>query len=412
MNFSRRRLLQSTGGTAVSVNLLTAAGQTAPKTSADREYWVYLAERISEPVLTALAARKLKAKMPIEAPHGNAEERAQYTHLEACGRLLAGIAPWLESGSGAPAELALLTRYREKARLAIAAAVDPASPDFMNFTHGQQPLVDSAYLTLAVLRAPGQLWEQLDKKVRMQLGEALRSTRIIKPGFNNWLLFSATIEAFLCFAGEQWDSMRVDYAIRQHEEWYKGDGAYGDGPPFHWDYYNSFVVQPMLLQVFESVARSSNAWAHLQPTFIERAKRHAAIEERLISPEGSFPSMGRSTAYRFGAFHLLANMALRKELPPGVSPEQVRCGLTAVLRRVAEAPSTFDKQGWLTVGFYGHQPAIAESYISTGSLYLCAAVFLPLGLPATDSFWQNPPQPWTAKKIWGGIDMQPDHAIA
>ena len=58
------------------------------------------------------------------------------------------------------------------------------------------------------------------------------STRVIRPGFNNWLLFSATIEAFLALAGEQWDPMRVDYAVRQHGEWYKGDGVYGDGPQF------------------------------------------------------------------------------------------------------------------------------------------------------------------------------------
>ncbi len=26
--------------------------------------------------------------------------------------------------------------------------------------------------------------------------------------------------------------MRIDYAVRQHEQWYKGDGTYGDGPDF------------------------------------------------------------------------------------------------------------------------------------------------------------------------------------
>ncbi len=96
-----------------------------------------------------------------------------------------------------------------------------------------------------------------------------------------------------------------------------------------------------------------------------RARRYAAIQERLIGPEGTFPPIGRSLCYRFGAFHLLAEMALRQQLPEGISPEQVRSGLTAVMRRMVDAPGTFDDHGWLTVGFYGHQPSIAESYIST-----------------------------------------------
>jgi hypothetical protein len=131
----------------------------------------------------------------------------------------------------------------------------------------------------------------------------------------------------------------------------------------------------------------------------------------LISPEGTFPAIGRSLAYRFGAFHLLATMALRKELPDGIAPEQVRCALSAVIRRMIEAPGTFDEHGWLRVGFCGHQPAIAEPYISTGSLYLCSTAFAPLGLPSTDDFWSGPPKAWTAQKVWSGQDVPADHAI-
>jgi hypothetical protein len=367
--------------------------------------------RIADPVLAALSERKLKATMPVEAPHGNAEDRKQYTYLEALGRLLCGMSSWLESGEDQSHEGELRQQYAELARRSIAAAVDPASPDFMNFNHGSQPVVDAAFLALAVLRAPVELWEKLDARTKQQLIAALRSSRVIRPGFNNWLLFSATVEAFFCRAGEPWDAMRVDYAIRQHEEWYKGDGIYGDGPPFHWDYYNSFVIQPMLLAVVEAVSKSSKAWEPLYPAIVTRAMRYAAIEERLISPEGTFPAVGRSLAYRFGVFHHLANMALRRQLPENVAPEQVRAGLSAVLHRMLEAPGTFDPDGWLTVGFCGHQPAIAESYISTGSLYLCSAGFLPLGLPAVDPFWSKPTQPWTQKKIWNGENTRPDHGI-
>jgi len=104
-------------------------------------------------------------------------------------------------------------------------------------------------------------------------------------------------------------------------------------------------------------------------------------------------------------------MALRRQLPESVSPEQVRCALTAVMRRMIEAPGTFDEQGWLTLGFCGHQPSIAEDYISTGSSYLCSVAWLPLGLPPDDPFWKNPPKPWTQQKIWSGKDVPLDGAL-
>ena len=395
----------------VAVSAITAATPLVASPLSDREYWLAVLTRIANPVLTALSQKQLKATMPVETSHNTVADRAQYTYLEALGRLLAGIAPWLESGESSGSEGDLRQRYSDLARQSISAAVDPSSPDYLNFSKGQQPVVDAAFLALAVLRAPTELWKNLDASTKQRLIDALRSSRVIKPGFNNWLLFSATVEAFLCLVGEAWDQMRVDYAIRQHEEWYKGDGFYGDGPQFHWDYYNSFVIHPMLLEVVETVSKQSKSWESFLSPILARSQRYAAIQERLIAPDASYPAIGRSLAYRFGAFHLLALMAQRKQLPDTVKPEQVRAALTAVIRRMIEAPGTFDPHDWLTIGFCGHQPSVGESYISTGSLYLCSVGLLPLGLPSSDPFWSCPPQPWTSQKIWTGQDIPADHAL-
>jgi hypothetical protein len=281
----------------------------------------------------------------------------------------------------------------------------------MNFTKGGQPVVDAAFLAHGLLRAPRQLKDQLPAPVRQNLVQALQSTRIIKPGYNNWLLFSAMVEATLLELGESWDAMRVDYAVREHLNWYKGDGVYGDGPEFHFDYYNSFVIHPMLLDVVRVVSQKGGGYKQEYPLLVERAKRYADIQERLISPEGTFPVIGRSMAYRFGAFQLLAQMALTRQLPEQLPPAQVRSGLSAVIRRVMAAPGNFDKQGWLTIGFAGHQPGIGETYISTGSLYLCTTGLLPLGLPASDPFWSAPAADWTQKKIWSGQNIPADKAL-
>ena len=186
---------------------------------------------------------------------------------------------------------------------------------------------------------------------------------------------------------------------------------YGDGPNFHWDYYNSFVIQPMLLDVVRVFLPRVAACQGLYPKVLARARRYADIQERLISPEGTFSPIGRFCPYRAGVFQLLGQIALMKELPPHIKPSQVRSAMSAVMARQMSAPGTFDEHGWLRIGFAGHQPAIGEPYISTGSCYLCTTGFLPLGLPPEDAFWADPPAHWTAKRFSAGEDLPADHAI-
>ena len=397
-------------GAVGSVAARARAGRQQGGAGAERPYWLGVLGRLSEPVLSNLAEQRLKERMPVEAVQGQAADRRNYTHLEAFGRLLAGISPWLELDAAAGEEGRLRQRYAELARRSLDAATDPRSRDFMNFTKGGQPVVDAAFLAQALLRAPRELWQKSDARVRANVVAALKATRVIKPYYSNWLLFSAIIEAALATFGEEWDQMRVDYAVRQHEQWYKGDGAYGDGPEFHWDYYNSFVIQPMLIDTLAAVSKKTPGWDEFYKRALPRARRYAAVQERMISPEGTFPPLGRSITYRFGAFHLLAQMSLMRQLPPELTPAQVRGALGAVIRRSVEAPGTFDREGWLTIGLCGHQPQLAERYISTGSLYLCAVGLLPLGLPPEEEFWAGATADWTAKKLWSGQDMKPDHA--
>lgn len=381
-----------------------------PTGAEDRAYWVSVMARLADPVLSALALGRLTERMPVEAKPGTEADRRRVTHLEAFGRLMAGMAPWLEVELSAGDEATAQRRFVALAQQGLEAATNPASADRMNFDKGSQPLVDAAFLAHAIVRAPRVLWRDLPPTTRANLVAALRATRVIRPGPNNWLLFSAMVEVALAMMGEPWDQMRVDYALRQHEQWFVGDGMYGDGPEFHWDYYNSFVIQPMLLDVLGTVGDRVPAWAAMVAPVRQRARRHAAIQERLISPEGTLPPIGRSLAYRVGALQLLGQVALRRELPADVAPAQVRSGMTAVMRRMIEAPGTFTREGWLTIGLAGHQPGLGESYISTGSLYLAATGLLPLGLPPADPFWSGPSMPWTARRVYAGEDVSADKA--
>lgn len=386
----------------------TAGGQTGP--GDDRGYWVSVLDKIAAPVLENLARRELKQRMPVESRPG--AQREGYAHLEAFGRLLAGLAPWLGATGLGAAELVLQKKNLAWAQSSLAAATDPKSPDFLNFSDGGQALVDTAFLAQGLLRAPQVLWEPLEPRVRRQVIAALKASRnIATPDRNNWVMFAATVEAALLKFGEATEAERLEDCVRKMLGWYQGDGAYGDGEYFHFDYYNSYVIHPMLLEVLEVLQNQDARFQPARALVRERARRYAEVQERLIAPDGTFPSLGRSIAYRFGAFQLLAQTAWRRDLPADVPPAQVRCALTAVIRRMIEAPGTFDADGWLRIGFCGHQPSLGETYISTGSLYLCAAGLLPLGLAPADEFWSGAPARWTSQKLWAGENLPADHAL-
>ena len=373
-----------------------------------RKEWLESMLRIVSPVFDALEKEELHKTMPLDFH----EERSEYAPLEAFGRSMLGLAPWLEAEGLEEEEEKLQAVWRKKALCCLDAATDPESADFMNFTTGGQPLVDTAFLCHALVRAPKQLAGSLTERVRHHLAQALRSSRTIMAGSTNWLFFSAMVEAGLYLLGEKdYDKMRIAYALRSFEGWYKGDGVYGDGEVFHWDYYNSFVIQPMYVDLLELFGDSAEEYRILKEKVTARASRYASVLERMIAPDGSYPVIGRSICYRFGAFQMLAQAALQHRLEKGLMPAGVRCALTAVLRRCLENGDMFDENGWLRPGVYGFQPELAEGYINVGSLYLCSAVFLPLGLPAEDPFWTGEDEDWSGRKVWSGGHIVIDHAL-
>ncbi len=390
----------------------TGFAQKKQPANNNRTIWLQHMDKVARPVLSNLAADQLKEKMPValSAKIDNKASREKVAYLEAFGRVMSGIGPWLNLEGGAKEEVALRNQYRKWALKAVENAVNPAAKDYMVWKGGQ-PLVDASFLALGLIKCPW-LWEHLDPGVQQQVVAAFKDTREMVPVYTNWILFTGMIEAFFAKYGLEYDAVRIEFGVREFSEhWYVGDGMYSDGMSFAMDYYNSYVIQPYLATILEVAAEKNNRYKNYAPKFDMISKRYAEIQERLINTDGSFPVIGRSIAYRGGAFHHLADMAMRKQLPESLKPAQVRGALSAVNQKTLEAPSAFTKEGWLNIGLYGYQPDAADFYITTGSLYLCATIFLPLGLPETDPFWSAPAEPWTAVKAWTGQDFPADHAL-
>jgi hypothetical protein len=382
----------------------------------DRAYMAGLLEKIASPVLSAMSKGELKKTFPLElSPTWDGRESG-VAYLECFGRMISGLSPWLALPEDATAEGKVRKRLTEQALQSYVHAVDPASPDYLLWRGHGQALVDSAYFTQALLRAPKALWEPLDATTKKRIVEEIKGLRRVNPPFINWLLFAAMNEAFLLQIGEEADPMRLNTAVRMIDEWYVGDGWIKDGATFHFDYYGSFVMHPMMIQVLEVMeAHKAPFWkddlTKWRELAVKRAQRYSEHLERFVSPEGTFPPFGRSLTYRTAVFQPLAMLALRKQLPAKLSEGQVRSALVAAHKAVFSQPSNFTKDSFLTIGFAGHNPALGDWYSNNGSMYITSEGFLALGLPASDSYWTAPAQAWTQQLAFSGQPFQKDYAV-
>ncbi|MCD8182609.1 MAG: DUF2264 domain-containing protein [Bacteroides sp.] len=381
----------------------------------DRELWCSVMYQMAAPVLSNMSEGKLRENMMLElSPTWDGRDK-QVAYMEYFGRLMAGLAPWLSLPDDDTAEGAQRKQLREWALKSYAQAVDPESEDYLLWRSETQTLVDAAFLAESFLRGYDVLWMPLDSLTKQRYIAEFTQMRRIDPYYNNWMLFSLTIECFLQRAGAKSDTYRISSTLRQIEKWYVGDGWYSDGPDYSFDYYNSFVIQPMYVECLEVATNGGKRRVRTAPACnFERAQkrmqRFGVILERLISPEGTFPVFGRSITYRTGALQPLALLAWRGWLPEELPNGQVRAAMTAVIKRMFGKPRNFNEKGFLVLGFNGSQPKISDYYTNNGSLYLTSLGFLPLGLPADHPFWTDAPQPWTSKKAWEGEDFPRGHA--
>lgn len=377
----------------------------------DRELWVKYLYKISYPVIHNLAEGTLCANMPLEVGLDYGGNVKEVTYLEAVGRMLAGVAPWLALPDDDTQEGVLRKKLKAEVWQGLTKAVDPEQPDYLNFKKQHQPIVDAAYLAHAFLRAPKALWEPLDEVTKKRYVKEFQSLRNRSGAYNNWLLFSGITETFLAKIGEQDDPARINFARNKLKEWYVGDGWYSDGAKFSMDYYNDYVIHPMLVDMLGALVEINRVDSKEYDQALQRMIRHSEFSERIIAPDGTYPVFGRSVTYRTATFQSLAQVALMKKLPAHILPAQVRCALTKVFSNLYEGDQNFDANGWLVLGFNGHQPEMADYYSSTGSMYMATLGFLTLGLPADDPFWTDASADWTSKKAWNGEKTKRDYKV-
>lgn len=404
--------------TLAALLLLTTAASAKKKArqpQTDREYWVEVAYKLAQPVLENMARGELQQNMMVEVSPTWDGRNKKVTYMECFGRLMAGIAPWLTLPDDNTAEGQQRRQLREWALQSYKNAVDPSSPDYLLWRKEGQTLVDAAYIAESLIRGYNALWKPLDEQTKQRYITEFTQLRRVDPPYTNWLLFSSTIESFLAKVGAPHDNYRISMAVRKTEEWYVGDGWYSDGQgTFAFDYYSSYVFHAMYLETLQNMIDArQGGWGidykRFRQRALRRAQKHAVVLERFISPEGTFPVFGRSIPYRMATMQPLALMAWYQTLPAELSNGQVRRALTKVMHRMYDHQNNFNEGGFLTIGFCGSQPGVADWYTNNGSLYMTSLSLMPLGLPADHPFWTDAEQPTTQEKAWGGQPFPKDH---
>lgn len=387
---------------------MQAKKKTVEKT--DRQVWADLCYKISQPVLENMSKGNFQKDFPLELSPTWDGRDTKVAYLETFARLMAGISPWLALPDDGTPEGKQRKQLHEWAIQAYKNAVDPNSPDKITWlTNTSQPLCDASYLVESFMRAPEATWGQLDELTKKRYIDGLKSLRTIRPAYNNWLLFRAMVEVFFMSIGEDVDEYALSVGLQKMSEWYLSDGWYSDGPEYAMDYYNSYVMHPMMVEVVEMCKKHKFSTPISLDLAVKRMNRFNTILERFISPEGAYPAVGRSVIYRMGAFQTLAMSAWKYGLPKDLTNGSVRSALTCVMKRMFAVDGNFDDKGYLRLGFAGHQPNLANYYSNSGSLYMTSLVFMPLGLPADHPFWTAPAEPWTSQKAWSGQEFPEDY---
>ncbi len=380
----------------------TLSAQTTTTGAEDRQYTIEMMQRLVDPVYIPLSKNELKLTMP-RRDWETLEKEFHTTYLQAFGRSLSGLGPWLSLGVDDTPEGQLRKYYGDLARQCLINATDPASPDYMFSKYTIQRIVHVAYLAYPLLMIPEILWDPLTDEQKENVINALKTHRQFKlTWYNNWTLFCSTLECAIWKLTGECDMDSIDLAIEKHKEWYLGDGMYGDGNSFHWDYYNSYVIQPLLLETLLVCEEMGLEHAKYLPKALSHANKYAEVLEHLISPEGTFPVIGRSSTYRIAAFQHIGYLGTRFGLPETLSPGATRAALTAVIKNMMEAPGTFAEDGFLNAGLVGQQESARDAYNFTGALYMCTMGLSHLGIPADDPFWTEPAGKWFQQRVWSG----------
>jgi len=346
-----------------------------------RSYWDSILSKIVTPVIEGFKKEGFKNHFLHHTEYSPLIEQNRnkdWAFMELFTRTLVSIAP--------------IDKYFDDAVIMVKNAFNPEHSNYITWLkntdrrNAHQSMVEAAYLCQSFLISP-KLWNSVDKEPILK---TLKNILMLQPCKNNWILFETLIILFLKKNGIFTNKMKkLKDNLDTFEKWYRGDSWYSDGETFAMNYYNSFVIYPMLYEIYRILGNTKE--------IEKRMIIHADFLEKLITKDGEYPIFGRSSPYRLAAFNTLA---LAAYIGAADNYGQIKNGLTKVIAKLFDGNQNFTELGFLKLGINGSQKEYANCYTNTGSLYITCIPFMLLGLPEEHPFWKAELVKNTQEKIF------------
>ncbi|MFE6228869.1 MULTISPECIES: DUF2264 domain-containing protein [unclassified Streptomyces] len=255
-----------------------------------------------------------------------------------------------------------------------------------------QAIVEAASVALALRLTRPWLWDRLGDRARERVADWLLPALGPSPVDNNWWLFGLTVAGFLQDVGVATDraAATIDRSLARVEDWYLGDGWYGDGDNRAFDHYNAWALH--FYPVLHAHLAGDRA---LLARYGPRLRAHLADHAHLFDANGAPVPYGRSLIYRFAAAAApwLGTLTGHTPLTPGAT----RRLASGTLRYFLDRGAT-DARGLLTLGWHGPHPPLVQAYSGPGSPYWAAKGFLGLLLPPGHPAWTATEEPLPAER--------------
>jgi hypothetical protein len=385
-----------------------------------RDQWLSILLQIINPVINSFVNKNIKFIFPIHhsahlIENDKRRNQTEIVFIELFSRTLLGVSILFQN------EESINKDNLNDLFQNVLFMINTTFSGYLDFYHSSidhQLIVEMANCALAFIRAP-YLWNSLHYLIKNNILKIMyHSITKFKTHMNNWLLFEAIIEIFLYKNQKIKILNKTLFNLQIIESYYIGDGWYKDGPLFHMDFYNSYVILPFLITIYQELhllnyKNNGILYKNLYNKTLLKIQRQSEFLERLISQDGSFPIFGRSGVYRTAIFHALVTTTYISGLPNSLSYGQVRTGLNAVIENMFqnEKIKIVDEHGFLTFGFSGFQPEMADEYSNSGSIYFALLIFMPLGLNENHIFWNSSSEDWSQKKMYNGNSINKDKSI-
>lgn len=271
---------------------------------------------------------------------------------------------------------------------ALDAGTAPDSPErWPELTDHGQPSVEATAIVLALHWSRPWIWNTLPRRVQDNVAMWLAGARHSYGADNNHVLFSATIQAFLCSVGYAYDAFEIEGALARIEDWYVGDGWYSDGVGRRFDHYNAWTFHLYPFFIFELLDEPDGTGR--RELYRSRLAAFVTGYQHLFGADGSPLLQGRSLIYRWGvvAPFWMAELQGIGALSPGLT----RRLASGTLRHFIDRGAVND--GVLGLGWHRNHASILQTYNAPGSPHWTSKGFLGLLLPADHPAWTAAEEP-------------------